>query len=300
MHAVIFDCDNTFGLPRSEIDDGLTLLYLLGRSDIDLLGVTTTFGNGSIDKVYAATTRQLHTLGRDDIPVFKGEGMRGQAPTEAAHFLAETAAAHPGKVTVLATGPVGNLRAAADLDPDFYSNLKQIACMGGYLHDLHLGWRNLPELNLSADPEAAFDVLNAPRTHGCRVTLMNAHLCLQASFGWPDLRRATFWDRATRRIVRNWLLLFGLYCGIRKFYLWDLLPAVYISHSEFFAWNPTTITATVADLETGMLKPVEARGWNAVNMPSLIIHPGRFREVLFKAWERTAKSPALKSVLPKT
>jgi hypothetical protein len=36
MEKVIFDCDNTMGLPTKEIDDGLTLYYLLGRLEIDL------------------------------------------------------------------------------------------------------------------------------------------------------------------------------------------------------------------------------------------------------------------------
>ena len=48
---VIYDCDNTMGKPLSEIDDGLTLLYLLGREDLELVGVTTTFGNGALEDV---------------------------------------------------------------------------------------------------------------------------------------------------------------------------------------------------------------------------------------------------------
>ena len=150
------------GLPLKEIDDGLTLLYLLGRSDMELLGVATTFGNGAIDKVYPQTERLLHEVGRADLPVFRGERGRGQPPPDAARFLAETVAAHAGEITLLATGPLGNLRAAAELDPAFFDNLKQIVCMGGTLRPLRIGWRNLPELNLSADPEAAFAVLNAP------------------------------------------------------------------------------------------------------------------------------------------
>ncbi|TFG49619.1 MAG: nucleoside hydrolase, partial [Anaerolineales bacterium] len=55
MEKVIFDCDNTMGLKTKEVDDGLTLYYLLGRPDIDLLGITTTFGNGTIDQVYQQT-----------------------------------------------------------------------------------------------------------------------------------------------------------------------------------------------------------------------------------------------------
>jgi len=121
---VILDCDNTMGLPRREIDDGLTIRYLLGRPDIELLGVTTTFGNGSIDQVYPQTVNLLRDWGHGDIPVFKGAGARGQGPTDAARYLAETAAHSPGEVTLLATGPLGNLRASAELDPGFYSNLR--------------------------------------------------------------------------------------------------------------------------------------------------------------------------------
>ena len=112
---VICDCDNTMGLPMKEVDDGLTLLYLLGRPDVELLGVTTTFGNGDIEEVYSQTERLLDDLEYGDIPLFKGEKERGQPPTEAARFLADTAAAHPGEIALLATGPLGNLRAAAEL-----------------------------------------------------------------------------------------------------------------------------------------------------------------------------------------
>ena len=282
MMRVLYDCDNTMGLPWRDIDDGLTLLYLLGRPDVDLIGVTTTFGNGPIDAVYPQTARMLRDLGREDMPVFRGAGARGQAPTEAARFLAETVAAAPGEMTLLATGPLGNLHAAAQLDPAFFRNLKQIACMGGYLRPLRIGWRNLPELNLSADPEAAHSVLNAP----CPVTLMNAHVCLQAPFGGRELRRARFWSRALRRVVRTWRWLFGLYCGTTEFYLWDLLPAVYLSHPELFDENPAAISSTVADLETGVLV-LSADGDGArVNLPTRILDRERFMAILFEAWQR--------------
>jgi inosine-uridine nucleoside N-ribohydrolase len=282
MMRVLYDCDNTMGLPWREIDDGLALLYLLGRPDVDLIGVTTTFGNGSIDAVYPQTARMLRDLGREDIPVFWGAGAREQAPTEAARFLAETVAAAPGEITLLATGPLGNLHAAAQLDPAFFRNLKQIACMGGYLHPLRIGWRNLPELNLSADPEASYSILNTP----CPVTLMNAHVCLQAPFGGRELRRARFWSRALRRVVRNWLVTFGLYCGVSVFYLWDLLPAIYVSEPDLFDENPVEVFSTVADLETGSLV-VTGNGAGAwINMPSLIVDRERFMAVLFAAWQR--------------
>lgn len=277
---VIFDCDDTMGRPYWEVDDGLTLLYLLGRSDIELLGVTTTFGNGPIDHVHALTEQLLHNLGREDIPLFKGEGERGQSPTDAARFLAETIAFHPGEITLLATGPVGNLRAAAELDPDFFRNLKQIAIMGGYLHPLRIGWRNVSELNLSADPEAAFAVLNAE----CPVTLMNAHICLQAPFRWRDLSRVRHWSRSTRRLLRNWLIKMGIGCGVAAFYLWDLLPAVYISYPNLFDANPVWMCSTVQDLETGTLVIGDEERGARINMPAQILDIVRFNQVLFDAW----------------
>ena len=174
MRRVLLDCDNTMGLPGKPVDDGQTLQYLLGRDDIELMGITTSFGNGTIDEVHPATEQLLRDLGRPDIPLFKGAGERGQPPTDAARFLAEMAATHPGEITLLAIGPVGNLRGAAELDPGFYAKIKQIAVMGGYIQPLPIaGWEDVPERNLAGDPEGAYGMFHA----ACPVTLMNAHVC---------------------------------------------------------------------------------------------------------------------------
>ena len=270
------------GVPTKEIDDGLTLYYLLGRPDIDLLGITTTFGNGTIDQVYPQTISLVSDLKRDDLPVILGAGERGQPPTEAARYLAEMAAEDPGEITILATGPLGNLRGALELDPEFFDNLKGIACMGGYLAPVKVGRRSVGELNLSADPEASHLVLNA----SCPVTLMTAQICLQAPFRWRDYRKLDFWSRKTRAQVRNWLIIHGIFCGIPNFYLWDLLPAVYISRPELFFPNRVRIQSTVADLETGTLLHSEGEKDKGLNMPSLIKDFDRFLEILFDAWKQ--------------
>ena len=280
MEQIIFDCDNTLGLRLKEIDDGLAFYYLFGRPDIKLMGITTTFGNGTIDQVYTQTTKMVTDLGDLDIPVKRGAGKRFEGPTPAAHFLAEMASEHPGKLSILATGPLGNLRAAQELDPDFFHNIKQIVCMGGYLHSIHVGRRQVNELNLSADPEAAHLVLNAP----CPVTLMNAQICLQAPFTWEDFRQLGFWSRNTRQAVRRWLILHGIFCGIGNFYLWDLLPAVYLSYPEIFNENWISIKSTVEDLEDGTLSPVVVENNAGVNMPALIKDIEWFKDILFNAW----------------
>jgi len=280
MHKIIFDCDNTMGLFTKEVDDGLTLYYLLGRPDVDLLGITTTFGNGPLEKVHPQTVKMVGELGREDIPVIQGAASRGQGPTPAARFLAETAASHPGEVILLATGPLGNLRGAFELDPNFYHNLKGIYCMGGYLRPVQLGRRHVAELNLSADAEASHQVINAP----CPVTLMNAQICLQAPFSWRDFRRLDFWSRKTRRSIREWLILHGIFCGIGNFYLWDLLPAVHISFPELFVDNQVVIDSSLEDMESGVLLPREGTEKAGINMPVMIKDLDKFKEVLFEAW----------------
>lgn len=57
MMRVILDCDNTMGT-GADVDDGLALLYLLGHAgEVELAGITCTYGNSDIDTVYANTRR---------------------------------------------------------------------------------------------------------------------------------------------------------------------------------------------------------------------------------------------------
>lgn len=288
IKSIIYDCDNTLGLPFKEVDDGLTLLYLLGRPDIRLLGVTTTFGNGTTGQAYAQTKELLARVNRPDIQVWKGQNEPGDSPNEAAGFLARAAAEQPGEVSVLATGPLTNLRAAARTDRRFFYNLREVACMGGYLAPLRIGWRSLGELNLSADAEAAHAVLNAP----CPVTLMSGQLCLQASFWWSDLRSICFMDPWLRIAVRNWLLAFGLYCGVGKFYLWDLAPAVYLSDPDLFDGQVVHVASTVSELAAGKIVPLQdGPSTSSVRLPEKIRDTDRLKRIIYEAWMSAFQSP---------
>ena len=113
---------------------------------------------------------------------------------------------------------------------------------------------------------------------------MTAQICMQAPFTWSNLGELNFWSRKTRRIVRRWLVLHGLFCGIGNFYLWDLLPAVYLSFPELFNQNLVNILSSVPDLECGTLIPEEISSGIGVNMPALITDFDHFMDILFGAW----------------
>ncbi len=116
MKNIIFDCDNTMGIEGCDVDDGLALLYLLGKKNVSILGISTTYGNSDIDTVYSNTRRMLKELGRENIPLLKGSPSRHIKKSEAASFIAETVNKHPGNISILATGSLTNIYGAYLLD----------------------------------------------------------------------------------------------------------------------------------------------------------------------------------------
>ena len=157
--------------------------------------------------------------------------------------------------------------------------------MGGYLEPLRLGYRNLPELNLSANPEAALGLLGAP----CPVTLMPAQACLDAPFTLRQIRQADWWSRRMKQLLRSWLIAFGLYCGVTEFYLWDLLPAVYLTRPELFEVQTFPIKKEPAFLEKGILVRDESPSTHAISMATKIKDQAAFYQELERGWRQTAR-----------
>jgi inosine-uridine nucleoside N-ribohydrolase len=184
MHKVIFDTD-------PGIDDAMALLYLQRHPDIDLIGVTTTFGNAPID----ITTRNALFLKQQwglSAPVAKGSGVtfdpsrpEGHWPTfihgedglgnigvpetidlpldprPAHNFIIDTVKANPGEVTLIAVGRMTNLALALREDPDFAALVKDVIIMGGAF-DINGNVSPAAEANIHGDPEAADVVFTAP------------------------------------------------------------------------------------------------------------------------------------------
>ena len=86
MRKIIHDCDCTFGINGCDVDDGLALLYLLGDPEAEVLGVTTTYGNNTLEKVYENTKKFVKKIGHDELRVYKGGATPGETESEAAHF----------------------------------------------------------------------------------------------------------------------------------------------------------------------------------------------------------------------
>ena len=170
------------------IDDAMAIFYALASPELEVVGLTTVFGNAHVDTCTANAIRILDIAGRPDIPVahgaarplaqpFRGpaahvHGENGLADIElaapsraphaldAAHFIIETVMASPGEITLVPVGPLTNIALAMLLRPDLPQYLAGMVIMGGAAF---VPGNSSPaaEANIVNDPEAADLVFGA-------------------------------------------------------------------------------------------------------------------------------------------
>jgi inosine-uridine nucleoside N-ribohydrolase len=164
---IVLDCDPGH-------DDAIALLLALASPEVELLGVTTTYGNQTLEKTTANALRVLELAGRSDVPVAAGaerplerelvvashvhgeSGLDGPVlpPPRAAPvgpFLAGCVRAAGRPVTLVATGPLTNV--ARYLDAYGGEGLERIVLMGGSIAEGNM--TPAAEFNVWCDPEAA-------------------------------------------------------------------------------------------------------------------------------------------------
>lgn len=288
MHKIIYDCDNTMGILGKDVDDGLTLLYLLGRKDIDLLAITATHGNSTVEEVYLNTLKIKQEL-NIDIPVIKGGDVNCRI-TDAAVFLAETVKKQPKEITILATGSLTNLYGAYLYDNNFYDNVKSIVIMGGLTEPLIILGNNINELNLSCDYEAAYNLL----TSKCDITILTGNTTSMAIFSEKELEklknsRSKVFEFIYKNIV-PWVEIMYSHFKVRAFCNWDASAAISITNPEIFTWEEIYINPNIDNLKKGYLGVSEYQTDYKVKIPSNMKNLKEFNDLLFNAWENLSLS----------
>jgi inosine-uridine nucleoside N-ribohydrolase len=150
-HKIILDTD-------PGIDDAMAIFFAFQSPEIEVLGLTTVFGNVPVSMA-AKNALILCELAELDIPVCKGVAMpwvgpesgyahfvhgddgfgninppdpKGKIdPRSSAEFIIEMARKYPGEITLVAVGPLGNLALALRLEPELPKLLKAVNVMGG-------------------------------------------------------------------------------------------------------------------------------------------------------------------------
>ncbi|MDE1558570.1 MULTISPECIES: nucleoside hydrolase [Actinotignum] len=204
MKKLILDLD-------TGIDDCLALAYALGSPEVEVIGVTGTFGNVQRDTGIQNSLSLLDLFGHHNIPVFAGashalqrstftvqeasalihgrnglgdvqipQSNRQPEPESACDFLIESAKEYGENLVIVATGPMTNLAQALEKDPGFH-NRCQIVIMGGAL-TVPGNCNPVQEANISQDPEAADALFRS----GAKVTMIGLDVTLQTLLTYEE------------------------------------------------------------------------------------------------------------------
>lgn len=242
---VIIDCD-------PGIDDAMAIILAMQYSGLDIIGITTMFGNASVDQATKNALTVVELSGRP-IPVYKGaarplriapepppdfvHGKDGlgntdqraptssHSPKSAARFLVDSANAYPGQLTIVAVGRLTNLAQAMKLDSNFTRNVKEVVLMGGAFH-VAGNVSPVAEANISGDPDAADIVVTAPWT----VTMIALNTTTKVKLNDDILMRIR--DNSSRYGPFVW--------SISRFYM-DFHKNVNHIEGGFFVHDPSAI-----------------------------------------------------------
>ncbi|MBI1279779.1 MAG: nucleoside hydrolase [Anaerolineaceae bacterium] len=152
QHRIIIDTD-------PGIDDAMAIFFALNSPEIELIGLTTTFGNGHTDLTTINALRLLEIAGRSDIPVAQGapqpiasafeepgavvhgDDAQGNLnlplPTtqaiqqSAAEFIVEQVMNAPREITLVPIGPLTNIAMALQIEPRIAQAVREVVIMGG-------------------------------------------------------------------------------------------------------------------------------------------------------------------------
>ncbi|NTW29187.1 MAG: nucleoside hydrolase [Coriobacteriia bacterium] len=285
---VIFDFDNTMGIPGCDIDDGLALLFLLGHPELaTVIGATTAYGNNLVDTVYANTQLMFGELGLS-IPVFRGCQDASHPTSDASEYLARTVAANPGEVSIVATGSLTNLRGAQLIDPGFLHNVREIVLMGGITQTLVFDGIVMDELNFACDPVATELVLSKGRN----VSVATGNNCLKAFFAAEEFERrfapsaenpagSYLWSKC-----RYWFRDMSERYHLGGFHCWDVVSAAYLVKPELFDDDVHDVAMSERALSIGYLEPAFSGVPHALVNEPVIRSEQEFVGTVYAAWER--------------
>ena len=206
------------------IDDGMGLIYGLLSPELDVVAVTTVFGNVGVDLVTRNTALIMEWLGAEAIPLAGGAArafvgtptfnpevhgsdgfgdaqlgepkMSGLVAASAAQLTIDIARRSPGEVTWIGLGPITNLALAVLLDPMLPTYLPRVVWMGGAV-SVPGNVTPVAEADAKHDPEALAIVLEQPWD----ITLVGLDVTDDTIFRPADLEVVAAANTPAARIV---------------------------------------------------------------------------------------------------
>jgi purine nucleosidase len=164
--TVWIDTDPAIGSPIREVDDGFALVLAFHSPELRIAGISTTYGNASLEQTTrvarAVTTRFGREVGLSVEHVYAGAPSPGGLGEQTAATAALVGATGMEKLTYVALGPLTNLAAALQTQPEIARQIERAIIVGGRSPGAQLQfglWLRIHDANVLKDPQAVRVVL---------------------------------------------------------------------------------------------------------------------------------------------
>ena len=259
------------------IDDAMAILYGHSAPEIELVGLTTVFGNVMVPQSTQNALYLTELMGVD-LPVAQGaatphdfpeyepstrvhgpEGFgdlvglrtsRRAIDESAAEFLVRQARENKGELVICAIAPLTNIADAMRLDPEFARNASRIVLMGGAV-DRPGNATPFAEANIYHDPHSAAEVLNS----GADIVMVGLDVTLRTLCDRQDFEDIAAAAPKTGGFLRDIGAFYLKYytevanedgCGLH-----DSTALIACTHPELFHMEATGVSVALEGKEFG-------------------------------------------------
>ncbi len=244
------------------IDDAMAITAALRSDELEVVGLTSVFGNTDIENTTLNALRLVELEGQDQIPVARGAAQALVIPTEelgthvhgldgmgntnppppkgkpdprgAAQFIVDLVLAHPGEITLMPLGPLTNIAMALRTAPEIVPLVKGVVLMGGNAY-LPGNISPMAEANIYHDPHAADIVFEA----AWPVTMIGLDVTTRVVIQPTDLERLYAADNPAAQLLRRiqpcYQAYFSRYLGFNgAFHIHDPSVTAYLLRPDLF------------------------------------------------------------------
>jgi purine nucleosidase len=261
------------------IDDAMAIAAAVAAPEIELLALTTVFGNHRLAVTTANAMRVLDHLSAHEVPVIAGAdrpllrpigspatfvhgddglgdiGLPAPSRTpvpdrRAAEHLVQLARSSDGELTVVTIGPLTNLALALRLEPDLVGWVDQVVTMGGAAF---VAGNVTPaaEANVWNDPEAAEIVLGS----GLPITMIGLDVTHQvlADREWLDrcAQLGTAAGDLVHRTAPTYMDFHRRTDGLDGIHCHDVATIAYLLWPDLFETRPLPVRVATSGVAVG-------------------------------------------------
>jgi inosine-uridine nucleoside N-ribohydrolase len=241
-HSAWIDTDPACGQgATNDVDDCWALMMALRSPELDLRGISTTFGNTKGETALQVAHEAIgHLGGAASTPIYEGSHHSGSPAWKSTPGSAAIASMlHQQKLTIIAQGPLTNIATVITNHPDLVRNIDRIILVAGkrpgdLFHPGQQWWFHFRDFNIRKDTPAARIVLNS----GIPLVLTPFELATKVTIMRSDLDKLASGDKSAqwlRQVSQPWMSFWEEHLHKPGFHPFDALAVGYVAMPELFS-----------------------------------------------------------------